>query len=81
MGKRTSIPIAEPSANGGHVYPAVGDDGLSVLDYFAGQALAGLTMGADFRVLVTPAAREDLSARCFEIADAMLAMRAKRTGG
>lgn len=60
--------------DGGHVYPAEGDGGLTVRDYFAGQALASL---AQYRDVTTPALRADLAARCYEIADAMLAQRAR----
>lgn len=56
-------------------YEAVGDKGMSIRDWFAGQFLMGLAAGQQ-RKMTTLHAR-DISADCYKIADAMLAEREK----
>lgn len=48
-------------------------DGMSLRDWFAGQALAA----SDWSNWDERVADADVAARCFELADAMLAERAK----
>lgn len=49
------------------------DRGMTLQDYFAGQALVGMLAGGLARSLTT----ENLAAQCYVLADAMLAERAK----
>lgn len=52
--------------------PVDGGPGMSLRDYFAAQALTGLL--SDNRIVDTP---QSFAARAYEVADAMLAERAK----
>jgi hypothetical protein len=61
--------------DGGNAFPVISGQivygyGMSLRDYFAGQALAGDNL---------PARPHERARRCFEIADAMLAERERKT--
>ena len=64
---------------GGPAFPRAGDDqtfaeqGMTLRDWFAGQALSGMTANS----AVAPASSEDWAHGAYELADAMIAERAK----
>jgi len=63
----------EPIENSeGAMYPHDAQSGMSLRDWFAGQALSGLIVNPDTVSVYCP-----LSMRAYEIADAMLAERGK----
>lgn len=71
-----AFPTLMPVMTGEGIRPVV--DGMSLRDYFAGQALAGMDvwnipLGDDYRAKV--------STHAYAIADAMLAARSKPEGG
>ena len=66
--KPEPVPEPQPIADGG---PATLGTGMSLRDWFAGQALAGMTLEASQNV-------DDVAFRAYMIADAMLRARAKR---
>jgi len=75
---------AFPQVTGGHVEAPEGSShnnlrlktagGMSLRDYFAGQALSGV-----FQEAITDVHDRTLARRCYELADAMLVERAKAT--
>jgi hypothetical protein len=67
--------------NGGPAFPSAygttnGNDGLTMRDYFAGQALAGVWAGreSDF-VKISAPTTDDVAVACYAIADAMIKAR------
>ena len=62
-----------PKTNGGPAFPSSdtqsGYQGMSMRDWFAGQALAGMSIATE--------THERLAAIAYELADAMLKQRAK----
>ena len=54
-----------------------GQQGMSLRDYFAGQAVAGFTSSADAEGAWTGADPHTVAANAYQIADAMLAEREK----
>jgi len=66
-------PASEDKFNEEHYPP---QSGMTLRDYFAGQAMSGFI--AHYSCLIGEQARDDTRAkRCYQIADAMLAERAK----
>ncbi|MBK8197005.1 MAG: hypothetical protein IPK75_01455 [Acidobacteria bacterium] len=72
--------MGERSKDGGPAFPTAGSTGMSLRDWFAGQALAGLC-GTDARVYID---RNKIAGRfasvAFELADAMIAAREAANG-
>ena len=71
-----AFPVIPPEGRAdGFPSPA---EGMSLRDWFAGQALAGMWVGreSDFLRIESPAAN-DIARSAFKIADAMLAERTK----
>ena len=60
--------MADARDDGGQAFPGVQTDGMSLRDYFAGQAVAGLCATARL---------SEIERRAYAIADAMLAERSK----
>lgn len=80
-GKRVRSESCGVKETGGPAFPLSGDipvhnmdeqKGMTLRDYFAGQALAGLSRGVGLDL-----ERHDLARRSYTIADAMLAERVK----
>lgn len=75
--------MSNPMNDGGPAFPCEGGElsglhanpGMSLRDWFAGQALAGCM--ADYNIGDT---FQDVARTCYEIADAMLKEREKRHG-
>lgn len=74
MSKTDDSPPAFPSAYG----TTNGNDGLTMRDWFAGQALAGVWAGreSDF-VKISAPTTTDVAAACYAIADAMIQARSR----
>lgn len=53
-------------------FPCLGDDGMELRDWFAGQALTGIA--SDPEVVMS---KERIAEWCYEMADAMLEARSK----
>jgi len=78
-------PMNDNTKDGGPAFPMSGDPnvdfdrGMSLRDYFAGQALVGLYSSGDLDLAVhskrKSTEREDLSRMCYAVADDMLAAR------
>ena len=71
----------EMKNDGGPAFPHVEGwnykkPGMSLRDWFVGQALMGLAA----HISIVQSAKEDIANWCFTIADAMLAAREKSTG-
>lgn len=58
--------------NGGAAFP--GGEGMSLRDWFAGHALAGLLVGRDFG-LMNEALEREIAEKAYDLADAMLTDR------
>ena len=69
---------AENNNDGGPAFPSdrFGEGGMSLRDYFAGQALAGLIACPN-----TSGDEEPFACNAYKFADAMLTEREKRKGG
>ncbi len=64
-----AFPIPDSHHANGQVQ--YGANGMSLLDYFAGQALAGLIIAAQN----SPATRDDIAAEAYRQAESLLAVR------
>ncbi|MBG8555096.1 hypothetical protein [Hymenobacter guriensis] len=73
----SAFPYPETYSDNGDGLPTGNNDGspgMSLLDYYAGQALVGLATRPEFQQLSQPA----MATKCFEIAHAMLNERQKQ---
>lgn len=70
--------------NAGHSYDVPAQDGMSLRDYFAAKAMQGFLANREFCAFKNRGAElaaETLASNSYEVADAMLAERAKAKGG
>ena len=74
--------MSTPTNDGGQAFPGFdwidqagrkNPAGMTIRDYFAGQALAGMPWSPSISV-------QDQSTECYQIADAMLAARERKEG-
>lgn len=63
--------------DGGQAFPGTHTDGMSLRDYFAGQALTGVIAAVCDGKHAAAKTGEVIATACYELADAMLAERSK----
>ena len=62
----------------GQAFPDNGRDGMSLFDYFAGQALMGLATSMNLNGLAKQGAKEAIAKQCYDIAEVMVKEKATR---
>lgn len=68
--EKSAFPITAPNG---------GERGMTLRDYFAGQALVGLLGYPTHGDLTTPATRDDIAVEAYRQADAMMAVRDQKS--